>query len=194
MAASSVDLDVSPRAIGLDAGRVVLFVALLAGLSYVSFPLPFSPGIPIDFQVVGVFLAALLLGPVRGTAAVVLFLVVGVAGLPVFDAGTGLATFFATPRIGYYLAYPAAAAVVGFLVHRGTPIRDLETVRVRTLAGAMLAGTAVIYVAFTLGYAATMDVGLGTAVFIASLPFFPTELVKIVVVVGIVRHDLLAAT
>jgi biotin transport system substrate-specific component len=169
---------------------VLLFVALLAGLSYVSFPLPFSPGIPVDFQVVGVFLAALLLGPGRGTGAVLGFLMFGIAGVPVFDVGTGLDTVLASPKVGYYLAYPVAAAVVGSLVHRGSSLRDLESVRLRTLVGAMLAGTAIIYVGFTIGYAATMDVALGTTFFLAPLPFFPTELVKIMIVVGVVRHDL----
>jgi biotin transport system substrate-specific component len=191
MATTSVGRDWLPRALGWDVGRVLLFVALLAGLSYVSFPLPFSPGIPVDFQVVGVFLAALLLGPGRGTAAVLGFLVVGVAGVPVFDVGTGLDTVLGSPKVGYYLAYPAAAALVGYLVHRGTSLRDLESVRLRSLVGALLAGTAVISVGFTIGYAATMDVGLGTTFFLATLPFFPTELVKILVAVGVVRHDLL---
>lgn len=194
MATSTVGRDRSPRAVVGEVGRVVLFAALLVGLSYVSFPHPFSVGIPIDFQVVGVFLAALLLGPIRGTAAVIVFLVAGVAGLPVFDAGSGLEHLLASPTVGYYLAYPVAAALVGFLVHRGRELRDLETVRIRTLLGSMLAGTAVIYVAFTLGYAATMETGLGTAVLLAALPFFPTELVKMGVVLGIVRRDLLAAT
>jgi len=192
MATSSFSLDRSPRSVGGEVGRVVLFAAVLAGLSYVWFPFPFSTGIPIDFQVVGVFLAALLLGPVRGTAAVVLFLVVGVAGLPVFDAGTGLDNLFASPMVGYYLAYPAAAAVVGLLVHSGTGRRDLEAVRVRVLLGAMLAGLAVIYVGFTVGYAATMDTDLATAVIIAAVPFFPAELIKMAAVLGIVRLDLLA--
>lgn len=193
MAASSLfSTDRSPRAVGGEVGRVVLFAAVLAGLSYVWFPYPLSPGIPIDFQVLGVFLAVLLLGPVRGTAAVVLFLIVGVAGLPVFDAGTGLDNLFSSPMVGYYLTYPVGAAVVGLLVHNGTARHDLETVRVRRLFGAMLAGLVVIYIGFTVGYAATMDTSLTTAVLIAAVPFFLAELVKIAAVIGIVRPDLLA--
>jgi biotin transporter BioY len=59
------------------------------------------------------------------------------------------------------------------------------------LFGAMLAGSAVIYIGFIAGYVVTMDVGFGTAFVLAALPFFPAELVKILVVTGVVRRDLL---
>lgn len=192
MATSSERVARSPRAMGGELGRIVLFAAILVGLSFVTFPFFFSVGIPIDFQVAGVFLAALLLGPVRGTAAVVLFLVIGMAGVPVFDAVSGLETFFASPRVGYYLCYPLAAGLVGWVVHRGASLRDLETVRIRVLVGAMLVGGLVLHIGFVAGYAVTMNVGLGTAIIITAVPFFPAEVVKILVVLGVVRRDLLA--
>lgn len=193
MATSSVDTELTPRGVGLDLGRVIIFAAVIAGLSYVTFPYPPSPGIPIDFQVVGVFLAAILMGPARGAAAATLFLVAGLAGLPVFDGGGGLATLLVSPKVGYYLAYPLAAVLVGYLVHGGTHTHDVETIRPRRLFGAMLAGIVILTAGFTGGYAIVMDTGPVVAFMLAALPFVPGDLIKVVVVIGVARHDLLAA-
>lgn len=74
--------------------------------------------VPITLQTFGVMLAGVLLGPRRGALAVLLYLAVGLAGLPVFAQGTGGLAVLGKPSLGYLLAFPLAAALAGWLVGR----------------------------------------------------------------------------
>ena len=86
-----------------------LFVALCAR---VTVPLPFTP-VPLTLQNFGVLAVGLLLGSRRGFAALSLYLVEGVCGLPVFSPailGSGI-THILGPTGGYLMAYPLVAFV-----------------------------------------------------------------------------------
>jgi biotin transport system substrate-specific component len=99
-----------------DLALVAAFAALIAGLTYLGAIPVGGAGVPITLQTLGVMLAGCALGPVRGAAAVLLYLLMGVVGLPVFaehSAGLGV---FSGPTVGYLVAFPVAAAVGGFLV------------------------------------------------------------------------------
>ena len=98
---------------GGDLAYVAVFAALIAVLAIVP---GFNIGpVPFTLQTVGVGLAGLCLGAWRGFSAVLLYLLVGAAGLPVFArGGAGLASF-AGPTGGYLLAFPLAALLAGFV-------------------------------------------------------------------------------
>lgn len=95
-----------------------LFVALCAR---VTIPLmPLTP-VPLTVQNFGVLLVGLLLGSRRGFAALVLYLVEGMAGLPVFNpTGPGGVAQLFGPTGGFLLAYPLVAFLAGYLFERGT--------------------------------------------------------------------------
>ncbi|MDR2073536.1 MAG: biotin transporter BioY, partial [Spirochaetaceae bacterium] len=65
-----------------------LFAALIAGGTFISIPLPFSP-VPIVLQNLFIVLAGLVLGPVQGGAAAALYLGAGALGAPVFAGAVG---------------------------------------------------------------------------------------------------------
>src|SRR5256886_10060400 len=93
-----------------------LFVALCAR---VTLPLPFTP-VPLTLQNFGVLLVGLALGRRGGFAALVLYLVEGAVGMPVFNpAGLGGLAQLLGPTGGYLLAYPFAAALAGWIMERG---------------------------------------------------------------------------
>jgi biotin transport system substrate-specific component len=121
-----------------------LFVAVLA---QVSVPLPFTP-VPITGQTLGVLLVGAAYGPTLGPATLGLYLLWGVAGLPVFAPNpdgsheTGLAVLsLAGPTGGYLWGFVVSAWLVGGLARRGWD-RSL-----RSAAAAMLLGEAAIYAA-----------------------------------------------
>jgi biotin transport system substrate-specific component len=93
-----------------------LFVALCAR---VTLPLPFTP-VPLTLQNLGVLLVGLTLGSRRGFAALVLYLIEGAGGMPVFSpAGPGgIAQLFGVTG-GFLLAYPLAAGLAGWIMERG---------------------------------------------------------------------------
>lgn len=98
------------RAIGIGLGAVVVALA-----AQVVVPIPFSP-VPMTLQPLAVLAVGGLLGGAGGLLALVLYLVLGVLGLPVFAPG-GLpgALRLIGPTGGYLLAFPLAAGLTGVL-------------------------------------------------------------------------------
>jgi biotin transport system substrate-specific component len=89
-----------------------LFVAVCAR---VTLPLPFTP-VPLTLQNFGVLLVGLALGPRRAFAALILYLVEGLAGMPVFSpTGPGGIAQLLGPTGGFLLAYPFVAGIAGWI-------------------------------------------------------------------------------
>ena len=87
-----------------------LFVALIAMGAFIAIPI--GP-VPIVLQNMFVLLAGIILGPVWGLACVSIYLLIGLAGLPVFAGGTsGIGKLFG-PTGGYLIAYLPAVFVAG---------------------------------------------------------------------------------
>lgn len=105
------------RQIALVVGAT-LFVALCARITIPLVPL--TP-VPLTVQNFGVLLVGLLLGSRRGFAAMMLYLVEGMAGLPVFSPiGVGGTAQLFGPTGGFLLTYPFVAFVAGYVFERGT--------------------------------------------------------------------------
>ncbi|WP_121820932.1 biotin transporter BioY [Halostella salina] len=170
--------------------QAALLAAFVGAGAYVSFPLPFST-VPVTLQVLGVFLAGIVLGPVWGTVSMVLYLAVGAIGVPVYAGGAaGLGTLVGSTA-GYLWSYPVAAALIGGIVHRGTDLRDPATVSVPVVVAALVVGTVVIYAGGVAGLMAVAGYGVEEAVSVGALVFLPGEAVKIAVATGLARSGLL---
>src|SRR5918995_470929 len=105
----------------IRAAAVVLLTALTAAAAQVSVQLPFTP-VPFTLQPMVVLLGGAALGARLGMSAQVLYLALGVAGLPVFAASPILPQGFGRllgPTGGYLMSYPLAAFVAGYLAQRG---------------------------------------------------------------------------
>lgn len=174
-----------------NVARAALFAALTGAFAYVSFPFPLSPA-PVTFQVLGVFLAGVFLGPTWGAGAMVLYLVSGAVGAPVFSGGEAGLGALVGPTAGYLWSYPFAAGAVGALAHGRTVDSPAAVGTVRLLA-ACAVGVTVIYAAGVAGLMAVLGLSLPEAVVTGALVFLPAEIVKMAAVVGIVRSDRLTA-
>jgi len=118
---------------------------LVAGLAQISFRLPFTP-VPVTGQTLGVLLVGAAYGPGLGATTLVLYLLWGVVGLPVFAPNangthdTGLEVLRATSLTGGYLiGFVAAAGLTGWLSRRGWDRSFGSSI------GAMLLGSIAIY-------------------------------------------------
>ena len=174
--------------------RAALLAALTGAFAYVSFPNPLpAAGVPVTLQVLGVFLAGLLLGPVWGGAAMVLYLVAGAVGAPVFAGGSaGIGALFGSSA-GYLWSYPVTAFVVGYVAHGGLELGDPSTASVGRLAGAMVLGTVLIYGMGVTGLMVVLGLGPVEAFLAGAASFVPAEAFKIAAAVGIVRSDAVVA-
>lgn len=160
----------------------IVFAATLfvAACAHVSIPLPFTP-VPLTLQNFAVLLVGLVLGPVAGFSAMVLYLGEGAMGLPVFNpAGVGGLLQLLGPTAGYLLSYPLVAAVAGWA---------FRSLRLRSLyARAAVAGTiatAVLFAAGSLWMAHLLHLGSAAAWMMTIAPFLPGEIVKIAAASGL---------
>jgi biotin transport system substrate-specific component len=155
----------------------VLFVTVLTALAaQLSVPLPFTP-VPFTLQPMIVLLGGAALGSRLGAASQALYLLAGLAGLPVFAASPVLpqgAARLIGPTAGFLLSYPLAAFVTGWLAERRFDRQYL------TSLAAMAAGLAVVFAGglswLAYGPAAT---GIGAAISTALLPFLAADLLKL---------------
>ncbi|HMA03137.1 MAG: biotin transporter BioY [Gemmatimonas sp.] len=97
---------------------VIGFAATMAVAAQIAIPIPGTP-VPFTLQPLAVVLAGLCLGPVAGAASMVLYLLAGALGAPVFaPVGAPGVLRLIGPTGGYLLATPAAAAIAGLLARR----------------------------------------------------------------------------
>jgi biotin transport system substrate-specific component len=163
------------RALAMSAG--VLLVSLGA---QAAVPMPGNP-VPITLQVPAVLIVGGVLGPALGSATLVLYLVVGALGLPVFaPTGTlvGVARLFG-PTGGYLLAYPVAAALVGYLTLGGRSWPRL--------LGAACAGLVVIH-AGGVAQLAALGGDLSVAMRLGSVPFLVGDILKVLLACLVIRR------
>lgn len=112
-----------------DYAHIALFCAITAALGLLpAFPIPFSP-VPITAQTLGVMLTGAVLGARRGTMAMLLFMAMVAIGLPLLAGGRGGLSVFVGPTVGFFLAFPLAAGLIGWFTdrswHRLTFLRAL---------------------------------------------------------------------
>jgi biotin transport system substrate-specific component len=166
--------------------RAALLAALLGAVAPVVIPLPISPA-PITLQVLFVFLAGLLLGPVWGPVSLLLYLAAGAIGVPVFAGMTGGIGVLTAESAGYLWSYPLAALVIGLFVHRGTDLRDPAAASTPVIVVSLVTATVLIY-AMGVGYMAwLLELELWEAIVAGAVPFIPGELLKIAAAVAIVK-------
>ncbi len=187
-----------------DAARVAAANLLLVLCAWIALPLAWTP-VPVTGQTFGVMFVAVLLGARRGALALGLYLLEGLAGLPVFQPfGLPGAARFAGPTAGYLLAYPAAAFVTGWLVERSGQLKlgqgDIGTlsddIRRRSapraaptlwLCGSLVAGELVTFAGGCAWLATAFRMGWSGALTAGAAPFLPGELIKMALVVVAVR-------
>lgn len=156
---------------------IAAFAALIIVLGAVSIPVG-AAGVPIVLQNMGIVLAALVLGWRRGTLTVLLFLALGLIGVPNLAGFRTTLSALPGPTVGYIVGYVIAALVVGLL-----------TVRRPTGAGAQIAlfiaagvvGVIVQYVCGAVGLMVRADMDPMAALFATNAPFVPGDLAKVVV-------------
>jgi biotin transport system substrate-specific component len=162
---------------------VFVFTALTALAAQVSIPLPFTP-VPFTMQPIVVLVGGAALGGRLGAASQLLYLSLGMLGLPVFAASQTLTPGVGRllgPTGGYLFSYPFAAFVAGWLSERGFDRRYVTSI------AAMAAGLAVV---FTFGVVQLAIVsrpllGFRGALAAGFFPFVIADLLKIVVAAAV---------
>lgn len=152
------------------------FALATAVAAAVQIPLPGTP-VPFTLQTLVVLLAGMTLGSRLGTAAMVFYMLLGMAGYHVFAAAAwGAGTVFG-PTGGYLLGFIVAQPVIGTLTRMGRR-------RLPGLLAAAIAGNAVIFALGLIWLHLWMDTSPAGTVAMGLLPFMPGLVVKTMVAVG----------
>jgi biotin transport system substrate-specific component len=157
----------------LDALWVSGFALLTAALAQFYVPLPFTP-VPLTGQTLGVLASGAVLGSRRGFLSQVLYLMLGVAGLPVFAEGTATLTHVLAADGGYLLSFPIAAGLLGWFVERGASRKAW------TLVLALFTSDLVILAVGVAWLWAVWGGSVGNALALGFYPFLIGDLVKLI--------------
>lgn len=151
-----------------------LLTAVGAQIEVPHYPVPFT------LQSFFVLLAGAVLGARNGAASQLLYLAIGIAGLPVFSGwGFGVARFLG-PTGGYLLSFPIAAFVVGYLIRQNR--RFVWTVL------SMMLGLLVVFSLGTLQLKFYFDSDWSTAFANGFLIFSWWDLLKVISAAGIYQQ------
>ncbi|MEU3459969.1 biotin transporter BioY [Streptomyces sp. NPDC006733] len=158
-----------------DVALVVGGAALTGLAAQLSVPVPGSP-VPVTGQTFAALLVGTALGARRGFAALALYAVAGVAGMPWFAEGTSGSSM---PSFGYILGMLLASAAVGALARRGADRTVLRT------AGAMVLGSAIIYAVGVPYLALSAHLSAGKAVSLGLTPYLLGDALKAALAMGV---------
>jgi len=161
-----------------------LFAALTAVLSQIMVPLPFTP-IPINLALLAVWVCGGVLGAKKGAISMLVYILLGAVGVPVFvglNAGLGA---LAGPTGGYIIGYIPSVIVFALLVrHREASERTKKTAKdffFMIIRG--LPAMAACYAPGTFWFMITTGVGFVESLVLCVIPFIPGDALKVIAAV-----------
>ena len=163
------------RAFALDAGLVVAGAAIVALLAQVEIPL--WP-VPITGQTLGVIVVGAALGAWRGAAALTTYMLVGLAGLPVFAGFTGTVAAIGKPSFGFVIGFIVSAFVAGWFAQRAWDRKPLLAFAGFALASVMPFVFGIPYLAFILNSVMGLGLSFGEILDAGLWPFIVGGLIK----------------
>ena len=153
----------------LNMTYIAMFAALMAVCAWIAVPIA---TIPITLQTFGVFCAVGLLGGKRGTLAILVYILLGAIGVPVYSGGRGGFSELAGPTGGFIVGFLIAAWLIAWLKgDNPSPSRALVLTFI---------GIPIIDLLGAAWYAVYTQIPLTTALLTAALPFLPGDIIKAV--------------
>jgi biotin transport system substrate-specific component len=161
-----------------DAALVLGAALLTAACAQISIPIPGSP-VPVTGQTFAVLLTGAALGANRGALGQLLYVALGLAGLPFYaDGAHGVEVVWGATG-GFLVAFPIAAWVCGKLAERRydrTPVTALP---------AFIAGSLIVFAIGVPWLAVAADLSLATALELGFVPFIPGGILKAALAAGL---------
>ena len=153
---------------------IALMAAVMCILGPISLAIPISP-VPISLGTLAIYLASYLLGMKRGTISCLIYLLIGIVGLPVFTGFTGGIGKVMGPTGGYMIGYIFMALICGFFAEKYNG-------KIPFSFAGMILGTAVCYAFGTAWLAIQNNMSFSAALAAGVLPFIAGDLAKIIIV------------
>ncbi len=126
---------------------------------------------PITGQTFVVLLAGLVLGSTFGAVSMLMYLFIGMSGLPFFSAGVAGLAILKSPTIGYIIGFFLAANVIGRFANK--PILGIAL------------GSVLIYICGVIGLILILNVSVSNAITIGVVPFIIGDVIKSIMAIGV---------
>ena len=147
-----------------------LFVALVAVGAFIKIPIPY---LPFTLQLLFTTLAGLILGSRLGGMSVIMYLILGLAGVPIFTEGGGL-TYVVKPTFGYLLGFAIGAFVAGRMVETSVTLTFKRLLAASFVNLAIVYGVGMIYLYEIKDLYLAKPIGLETLfIYCFALPVIP---------------------
>lgn len=150
---------------------VGMTAAVISVMAQISIPMP--SGIPMTLQTFAITLAALVLGAKLSFLSVLVYVLLGTVGLPVFANFTGGFGKIAGPTGGFLISFPIMAFIIGLGTDCGKRIVGMRIIM-------LVAGTCVNYAAGTVMFCFYTHCDAAAAISACVLPFIPSALIQAV--------------
>ena len=150
--------------------RTAMMSAVLCVMGPVTVPVPLSP-VPLSLIQLGIFLSVYILGRKRGTLSVIIYIMIGAAGLPVFSGFSGGIQKIMGPTGGYLFGYVFMAYAAG------TVLEKTEGREFLTLAGLILSNV-LCYIPGSLWLSSQMSLPVSEAFLLGAVPYIPLDFLK----------------
>lgn len=160
-----------------DMTKTALLAAVICVLSPLAIPL--AGQVPISLATLAVMLAGVVLKEKYGTLAVLIYIILGMIGVPVFANYSAGASIVFGMTGGYIIGYLPLAYITGLAAKKAA---QAEHYSIPTLALGALLGTFVLYVLGTVWFMVFTKMGLGASLAACVLPFLAGDTLKIAAV------------
>ena len=141
-----------------DLAVCALFTTLTAVGAYIKIPIPV---LPFTLQFLFVILAGLLLGSKKGAVSVGVYVLLGLAGVPVFTEGGGF-WYILKPSFGYLIGFVIAAYVIGKLTEHMERLMTWKLIGVNLVGLLIVYGAGMAYYYVICNYVINTPIGLWT--------------------------------
>lgn len=155
-----------------------LFAAVTGVCSWIAIPLPFTP-VPVTLATLSVLMAGSLLGFRYGSLSIIIYVLIGMIGAPVFTAGSSGLGVLAGPTGGYIIGYIIAAAITGLLIDNFTK-KATGKKEYLFMAVAMVVATVACYLVGTIWFCFVSSTHFIAALLMCVVPFLAGDALKIV--------------
>lgn len=147
-----------------------LFASITAVLSQISIPLPFTI-VPLTMQIFSVALTGLILGSKKGLISIIIYLLLGAIGVPVFAQMSGGLGILMGPTGGFLLGCPLMAFVVGYVSERSSSKLYILL--------SMVLGLSVVYITGTIMFSVVTKSTIQESILACVAPFVVVDLIKL---------------
>lgn len=159
----------------------IVFIGLITAITCIaapfSIPIPFSP-VPISLTNLVIYFSIILIGLRKGTVSYLVYLFIGLIGLPVFSGFSGGLSKIAGPTGGYLIGFIFMAIISGYFVEKFSGKLYMYVV-------GMVLGTIVDYAFGTIWLSYQLNLSFVQGLFMGVIPYIIGDIIKIIIAVSV---------